>query len=100
MTGSADRYDTLAASAHVRREAERLLPVLTLTAGTRSASTADELVHEIAVCVAALDLRPEEKAAVAGAVRVLRHPNGYEVAVVAAFINATTLTVETRRGRP
>lgn len=76
-----DRYFELIESKHVREQAERILPALTLIEGTRDASSLKEVIDRIATGIMALERFPDiQQTSNNGGITLIRGPrDGYSV---------------------
>lgn len=75
------RFADLIKDKHIRAQAERILPVLTLVKGTKEALTLDEVITNIARGIMALEAYPDsEQTANNGGITITRGPmDGYGI---------------------
>lgn len=79
----ADRWEELNKDTHIRAQAERIMPALTLVQGTKNCPTLEDVIRDIATAIVALEESPEiQQTANVGGILVARGPNdGYGVYV-------------------
>jgi hypothetical protein len=103
-----DDYRALMDSEHLKAQAERLMPVLTMVMGTAAVPTLDHVHRDLAVSIMSLRQHPDSPMATSGPVRVLRDPLGsfsfgdevtenYAVAVVSTTVYGMQLFMEAKK---